>query len=55
MSHVARDLELRGEFVKIGKRAAYGTAGFRDLAVNMPYVSVGRIRSPLELVLLLLC
>ena len=32
------DHKLRADFDKINKRAAYGTAGFRDLAVNMPYV-----------------
>ncbi len=30
--------ELREEYLKIGKKAAYGTAGFRDLASNIPYV-----------------
>jgi hypothetical protein len=32
------DQKLRNDFDKIGKPARYGTAGFRDLAVNMPYV-----------------
>ena len=33
------DQKLRVDFEKIGKPAKYGTAGFRDLATNMPYVS----------------
>ena len=32
------DHKLRLDYEKIGKPARYGTAGFRDLAVNMPYV-----------------
>ena len=39
MSFIEKDKELRAEFDKLNKPAAYGTAGFRDLAVNMPYVS----------------
>jgi hypothetical protein len=38
MEHV--DSELRQEFEKIGKPAKYGTAGFRDLAHNMRYVTI---------------
>ena len=38
MSFIEKDKELRAEFDKLNKAAAYGTAGFRDLAVNMPYV-----------------
>ena len=34
------DHKLRADFDKLNKKAAYGTAGFRDLAVNMPYVRV---------------
>lgn len=32
------DHKLRAEFDAIGKPAKYGTAGFRDLATDMPYV-----------------
>lgn len=32
------DQDLRNEFLKLNKPAKYGTAGFRDLATNMPYV-----------------
>lgn len=32
--------ELRAEYEKIGKKAKYGTAGFRDLATNIPYVRI---------------
>lgn len=49
MSIIEKDRELRAEFEKIGKKAAYGTAGFRDLAVNMPYVINMTLRSLLEL------
>ena len=35
---IQKDKELRIDFDKLNKRAAYGTAGFRDLATNMPYV-----------------
>ena len=35
---IEQDKQLRVDFDKLNKRAAYGTAGFRDLAVNMPYV-----------------
>ena len=35
-----KDKELRIDFDKLNKRAAYGTAGFRDLATNMPYVAL---------------
>lgn len=38
MSLIDQDKLLRVDFDKIGKKAAYGTAGFRDLAVNMSYV-----------------
>lgn len=34
------DHKLRGDYDKIGKTAKYGTAGFRDLATNMPYVLI---------------
>ena len=34
----ALDQKLREEFDAIGKPAKYGTAGFRDLAKNIPYV-----------------
>lgn len=33
------DQELRQEFLKLNKAAKYGTAGFRDLATNMNYVT----------------
>jgi hypothetical protein len=49
MSIIEKDRELRAEFEKIGKKAAYGTAGFRDLAVNIPYVVNMTLRSLLEL------
>lgn len=45
MSFVEKDRELREEFLKINKKAAYGTAGFRDLAVNMPFVMSNLLRS----------
>jgi hypothetical protein len=48
MSFTEKDRELREEFLKINKKAAYGTAGFRDLAVNMPYVITNLVRSPSE-------
>lgn len=38
MASIEQDKALRDEFVKLNKKASYGTAGFRDLAVNMPYV-----------------
>ena len=38
---LALDQKLREEFDKLNKPAKYGTAGFRDLAANMPYVSLG--------------
>jgi hypothetical protein len=40
MSFIEQDKLLREEFDKLKKKAAYGTAGFRDLAVNMPYVKI---------------
>ena len=48
------DQELRQEFLKLNKPAKYGTAGFRDLATNMPYVSTILLRYLLELERLLL-
>lgn len=33
-----QDQKLRLDYEKIGKPARYGTAGFRDLALNMSYV-----------------
>jgi hypothetical protein len=33
------DHNLREEFLKLNKPAKYGTAGFRDLATNIPYVN----------------
>jgi hypothetical protein len=47
---ISKDKELRAEFDKLNKKASYGTAGFRDLADNMPYVTLVRVRSPSELV-----
>ena len=44
-----KDKELRAEFDKLNKKASYGTAGFRDLATNMPYVSPFSSRLLLEL------
>ena len=38
------DKRLREEFDVIGKPAKYGTAGFRDLAKNMPYVPIKLIK-----------
>jgi hypothetical protein len=35
---IEQDKELKAEFDKLGKKATYGTAGFRDLAANMNYV-----------------
>lgn len=32
--------ELREDYLKIGKKAKYGTAGFRDLASDIPYVTI---------------
>ena len=32
------DQQLRVDFNALKKSAKYGTAGFRDLAMNMPYV-----------------
>lgn len=49
MSFIERDRELRAEFDKLKKRASYGTAGFRDLATNMPYVLLLQPRSFSEL------
>lgn len=43
------DQDLRAEFLKLNKPAKYGTAGFRDLATHMPYVSRFIARSPSEL------
>ncbi len=37
------DHDLRQEFVKLNKPAKYGTAGFRDLATNIPYVLIAFI------------
>jgi hypothetical protein len=48
MSLIEKDKQLRADFDKLKKRAAYGTAGFRDLAVNMPYVFFPTCRSPSE-------
>jgi hypothetical protein len=48
MSFIEQDRLLRADFDKLKKKAAYGTAGFRDLAVNMPYVMVARCRLPSE-------
>ena len=45
---IDKDRELRAEFDKLNKRAAYGTAGFRDLATNMPYVTLPTYRLPSE-------
>lgn len=45
---IQKDKELRAEFDKLNKKAAYGTAGFRDLATNMPYVPSYPSRSPSE-------
>ena len=45
---IQKDKELRAEFDKLNKKAAYGTAGFRDLATNMPYVPPSPSRSPSE-------
>jgi hypothetical protein len=42
---IEQDKQLRVDFDKLQKRAAYGTAGFRDLAVNMPYVPPSPLRS----------
>jgi len=39
MTFQETDKQLRQDFLKLNKKAAYGTAGFRDLAENMPYVS----------------
>ena len=38
MNYTLRDQQLRTDFIKLHKRATYGTAGFRDLATKMPYV-----------------
>lgn len=50
MNFIEKDQELRAEFDKLNKPAAYGTAGFRDLATNMPYVNkiIARLLSGLE-------
>lgn len=45
MSFLEQDKLLRVDFDKLNKKAAYGTAGFRDLAVNMPYVQLIEHRS----------
>jgi hypothetical protein len=34
------DTHLRSAYDKLNKPAKYGTAGFRDLAANMPYVLI---------------
>ena len=49
MSFIEQDKLLREEFDKLKKKAAYGTAGFRDLADNMPYVKISSFRLLLEL------
>lgn len=49
MNYIEQDKLLREEFDKLKKKAAYGTAGFRDLAVNMPYVFQYTFRLLLEL------
>jgi|LakMenE01Jun11ns_1017448.scaffolds.fasta_scaffold9165593_1 hypothetical protein len=49
MNYIEQDKLLREEFDKLKKKAAYGTAGFRDLAVNMPYVLQYTFRLLLEL------
>ena len=48
MNFIEKDSLLRKDFDKLNKKAAYGTAGFRDLAVNMPYVTLLSHRSPSE-------
>lgn len=48
MNFIQKDSELRAEFDKLNKPAAYGTAGFRDLATNMPYVPQEIPRLPSE-------
>lgn len=48
MSFIEQDKLLRADFDKLKKKASYGTAGFRDLAENMPYVSFDLLRSLLE-------
>lgn len=53
MNFIEQDKLLRHDFDKLKKKAAYGTAGFRDLAVNMPYVQIHSFRLPLELEYLL--
>lgn len=50
MSYIDQDRLLRADFDKLKKKAAYGTAGFRDLASNMPYVLLMRFRFVLGLV-----
>lgn len=49
MNYIEQDKLLREEFDKLKKKAAYGTAGFRDLAVNMPFVLQYTFRLLLEL------
>ena len=49
MSFIERDRQLRAEFDQLNKKATYGTAGFRDLATNMPYVTRLQPRSFSEL------
>lgn len=48
MSYIEQDKLLRADFDKLKKKAAYGTAGFRDLAENMPYVTTVSFRLHLE-------
>lgn len=44
------DQKLRQDFLKLNKKAKYGTAGFRDLSDNMSYVYLYfMVRSHLEL------
>lgn len=45
MDFIEKDRQLRAEFDLLKKPAAYGTAGFRDLALNMPYVKLISSRS----------
>ena len=52
---IEQDKELKAQFDKLGKKATYGTAGFRDLAANMNYVTIQSLRLPLELELSLPC
>ena len=48
MSFIEQDKLLRADFNKLKKKASYGTAGFRDLAENMPYVRTIPFRLLLE-------